>query len=66
MSLRLLLAGIGMLVIAVVFFAVNIPAAGAVFLVLMLVCGVVALVQMGRASREIRAWARSIDSDDNK
>jgi hypothetical protein len=62
----MLLAGIGMLVIAIVFFALKIPVVGGVFLALMLVCGVVALVQMGKASKEMREWARSVNSDGDK
>jgi hypothetical protein len=62
----MILAGLGMLVIAVIFFAVNIPAAGAVFLVLMLACGVVGLVQAAKGSRAMREAARSINSDLDK
>jgi len=58
----MILAGLGMLVIAVIFFAVNIPVAGGVFLALMLVCGVVGLIQAAKGSKAMREAARSINS----
>jgi uncharacterized membrane protein len=60
-SVRAVVAGLAFLVLAIVFFAVGIPAVGAVCLVLMVVSGVVGLVEMRRAAKEIKSWSSSVD-----
>jgi uncharacterized membrane-anchored protein len=60
-SVRWLLAGILMLAGAIASFAASAPTAvGAVFLVLMVLCGVMALVVMLRVQADARDWARSV------
>lgn len=60
-SVRAVSAGLGFLVLAIVFFLVSIPAAGAVCMVLMVAAGVVGLVEIRRSAKQVQAWSRSLD-----
>lgn len=59
-SVRWLIGGVLLLAGAVASFAAGAPAIGAVLLVLMVLCGVVALVLMMRLQSQARAWSRSM------
>jgi ABC-type dipeptide/oligopeptide/nickel transport system permease subunit len=65
-AFRLLLAMLGIFVIAVVFFAVKLPVVGGVLTVVAIAVGIVGWVRMARASRQMREWARSVNSDGDK
>jgi hypothetical protein len=60
-SVRAAAAGLGFLLLSIVFVLVSIPAAGYACMVLMVAAGVVGLVEIRRSAKQVQAWSRSLD-----